>query len=236
MNRKRYIVERIRASHVEQTKVDDEEVANETRHRSPASIALELGALSMRFARVERVPRYEDGRRESDVEHSYMLSLVATEIAYAFYPEVNIGLIGEYAKVHDLIEIVVGDVATFDITPEELAAKEAVEHAALDDLLANLPPYTANLLRQYERQEDIESKIVKAVDKLLPVIVNIVGQGKRIIEEDYAVSSLPELQHCHEKLHGRIADRFSDLSDVVRAHRQLCNLFEEEYAQSTSVA
>jgi hypothetical protein len=46
-----------------------------------ANIALSLGKVAMEFARVRRVPRYGDGERESDVEHSYMLALIAPELA-----------------------------------------------------------------------------------------------------------------------------------------------------------
>ena len=33
--------------------------------------AIELGRIATRFARVERAPRMPDGRRETDVEHSF---------------------------------------------------------------------------------------------------------------------------------------------------------------------
>ena len=225
-------MERMGVKYIEQVDINAKaETAPEfaPEQRTPASIALELGALSMRFARVERVPRYEDGRRESDVEHSFMLSMVATEIAHLLYPDMNIGLVGEYAKVHDLIEIIVGDVATFALSPEELAAKETVEHAALESLLADLPPYTANLLRRYESQEDRESRFVRAVDKHLAVVVDILGQGKRVMDEDYGVTSRAELHACQDTLHQRIANRFSEFEELISAHKQLCELFEDEY-------
>lgn len=207
----------------------DETPESTVEQRTPASTILELGALSMRFARVERVPRYEDGRRESDAEHSFMLCMVATEIAHMLYPDMNIGLVGEYAKVHDLVEIVVGDVATFTLNPEELAAKEAAEHAALEGLLADLPPYTANLLRRYESQEDRESRLVRAVDKHLAVVVDILGQGKRVMSEDYGITSRAELHASQDTLHKRIASRFGEFEELISAHKQLCDLFEAEY-------
>lgn len=226
-------MERMGTKYVERVDTNSEvrtipEVAVE--QRTPASIALELGALSMRFARVERIPRYEDGRRESDVEHSFMLSMVATEIAHLLYPDLDIGLVGEYAKVHDLIEIIVGDVATFALSPEELAEKEAAEHTALEDLLADLPPYTAGLLRRYESQKDRESRFVRCVDKHLAVVVDILGQGKRVMEEDYGITLQAELHASQDTLHRRIASRFSEFEELISAHKQLCELFEDEYS------
>lgn len=224
-------MELIRATKFDQITHADDSIVNERAPRTPASIALELGQLAMQFARIERAPRYEDGRRESDVEHSYMLSLVATEITHQFYPEANVGLVGEYAKVHDLIELVVGDVVTFDLTPQELAAKEAAEHAALHDFLETLPPYTANLLRQYEKQADLESRIVRAVDKLLPIVVDILGQGQRVIHEDHGITDVEVLRGKHETMRERIAERFGTIAGVVTAHEQLCELFEGQLGQ-----
>jgi 5'-deoxynucleotidase YfbR-like HD superfamily hydrolase len=200
--------------------------------RTPASIALELGSLSMRFARVERVPRYDDGRRESDAEHSFMLGMVATEIAYQYYPHADTQLIGEYSRVHDLVELSVGDVATFNLTDEQLNAKELAEHEALDELLESLPPYTAALLRRYEKQEDIEAKIVRAVDKMLAVVVDVIGQGTRIMKEDYDVHSKEDLQASHRQLGDRMQARFGELPELVRAHNQLCEVFETVFDAS----
>ena len=218
-----------RKTNIEQITFEHEPTIDQRlEQRTTASIALELGELAMRFCHVKRAPRYEDGHRETDVEHSYMLSLVATEVASMLYPDANIGLVGEYAKVHDLIELVVGDVVTFDLTPQELATKEAAEHAVLDDFLQTLPPYTAGLLRSYEAQADLESKIVRAIDKLLPIVVSILGQGKRVIEEDFGITSRDILHSKHEKIRDRISDRFGDINGVVSAHEQLCALLEEQ--------
>jgi len=215
---------------VEQLEIEFDPPLKDIRRWSPANISLELGALCMRFARVERVPRYDDHERENDVEHSFMLAMVAPEIAHLYYPQLDKQLVGEYARVHDLIEVVTGDIATFDVSAEELASKEATEHAALQELANQLPPYTASLLLAYESQSDDESRFVRAVDKLLPVIVDIIGQGSRVMREDYGVTTATELEASHESLHARIARKFGEFTLVINAHRQLCDVFEAEFA------
>ena len=45
-----------------------------------------LGALCVFYSRVELQPLQDDGRRETDVEHSYMLGMVAPYLAENFYP------------------------------------------------------------------------------------------------------------------------------------------------------
>lgn len=224
-------MENFSVAKIEQNKVQFIEESTEAEYTPTiASTAMELGALAMKFARVERVPRYDEESRENDAEHSFMLSLVGTELAVQLYPgKLNLGLITQYAMVHDLIEVKTGDVATFHHSAEDMAAKQLVEHAALEDLLKELPPYTAWLLSEYEQQVRPEARFVKAVDKLLPVIVDILGPGKKVMEEDYNVTTSDQLQKSHDKLHGRIAKSFSEFPSIVDAHEQLCELFALEF-------
>jgi len=207
----------------------DEPFELPVRHWTPATISLELGSLCMKFADVKRVPRYENHERESDVEHSYMLSMIAPELAHLYYPDLDKQLIGEYARVHDLIEVVTGDVATFNLTSEQLTNKEKIEHDALASLLEQLPPYTVSLLTNYELQADMESRFVRAVDKLMPVVVDIIGQGSKVMQEDYNVQTATALEQSHDSLHARIAQKFGEFVTIISAHRQLCDLFEAEF-------
>ncbi|MDN5275435.1 MAG: hypothetical protein JWN33_84 [Candidatus Saccharibacteria bacterium] len=190
-------------------------------------ITLSLGAAAMKFARVERVPRYEDSEQENDAEHSFMLALVATELADALYHDrLNPSLVSQYAIVHDLIELKTGDVATLTLNTQELADKEKNEHDALESLLRELPPYTARLLRAYEAQSDPEARFVRMVDKLLPLVVDIIGDGERVMREDFDITTTEQLQRCHVLLHRRIAESFPEFPELVEDHALLCELFE----------
>lgn len=205
-------------------------------HTAVASLALDLCKVTMRFARIERVPRFDDSQRESDVEHSYMLSLVAPELAKALHLPLDSGLLSQYAIVHDLIELKTGDVATFSISPEELAAKEASEHDALEELINELPPYTGWLVRKYESQSDPESRFVRAVDKLLPLVVDILGDGQRVLREDFDIHDLPSLERSHQLLTARIDSRFgAEFPDIALAHAMLSELFEVEMESNLQV-
>lgn len=196
-----------------------------------ASLMLELGGLAMRFARIERTPRYEDGQRESDVEHSYMLALVAPEVAHDLYPnEMNLGLISQYAIVHDLVEVVTGDVATFQLDEQTLARKEEAEQLALEKLLSSLPPHTKRILASYEAQADKESRFVRATDKLLPVITDIYGPGQRVMREDYDVTTSQQLHVAYDRLRARMKDRFSEFPGIITAYSLLSELFEIEFS------
>lgn len=201
--------------------------------RSVAATALEMGQLAIRFARVERIPRYPDGRRESDVEHSFMLAMTATELAHQLYPvQLDRGKISQYALVHDLIELKTGDVATFQLNARDLRQKEATEHAALESLLDELPAMSRALLYDYEMQADAEARFVRAVDKLLPLVVDILGQGRRVMNEDFGVTNSDQLQQCQERLQDRMQERFSEFPQLVKHHALLAELFALEFDAS----
>ncbi len=214
--------------------LDHESKTAELRETSPintAAIALELAALAIEFSRVERVPRYDETSRENDVEHSYMLALVASELAERLFPGVlDPGLVSQLANVHDLVEIITRDFATFHYTAEQMAEKQELEHAALPRLLERLPPHTRQLVIIYEEQKVPEARFVKVIDKLLPVGVDILGPGKKVMNEDYNVHTAEELELGHRQLHGRIANSFGDeFPQITEAHALLCELFELEF-------
>lgn len=195
-------------------------------------ITLTLAKVTMDFSKIERVPRYDDGHRETDVEHSYMLSLVAPEISVALGLNLNTGLIAEFAKVHDLIELKTGDVNTFNATPEQLAQKQFNEKQALHQLMAELPPHTAGLLERYETQREPEARLVKAVDKILPFAVDILGDGLRIMKENNRVETRTAFLRCLEELHAGLVERFGhEFPEVMEAHQILGGLFSDHFPE-----
>jgi adenylate cyclase len=202
-----------------------------------ASLAIQASQLTEDFSAVDRIPRYADGRRENDVEHSYMLAIAAPEMAQALSLDLDIDKVRRFAIVHDLLEVKVGDVATFDLTSVQLAEKERLEQEAKEELCAELPKQTADDLQEYELQESDEAIFVRLVDKLLPVAVDITGDGVRVIREDFGVINSEMLVESHHELHRRIAQKFGNqFPEVVAAHAVLCQIFEEKFQQATTEA
>lgn len=195
-----------------------------------AGIALELGKAAMHFSSVERVPRYANGERENDAEHSFMLALVAPEIAIALELPLDIGLVSQFATVHDLIELKTGDIATYLFTEDDQLQKEAAEHEALLELIEELPNHTTGMLLRYEAQNEPESRFVRYIDKLLPMAIDIVGAGKKIMCEDYNVTTVEQLRRADSELINRFEKKFDgEFPEIDLAHRLLCELFESKF-------
>jgi len=155
--------------------------------------SLLLGEITARFAKIERVPRYPDGHRENDVEHSFHLAITATEIAASYFPQLDFGLVSQFSIVHDLPEVYAGDTPTFGASEETLKKKEEAESKATERLLNELPDHTADLLERYEKQEEPEARFVRLVDKLLPSIINAVAVDANTFSEDYGMENAAQV-------------------------------------------
>ncbi|TWP16930.1 HD domain-containing protein, partial [TM7 phylum sp. oral taxon 352] len=199
-----------------------------------AQRAIATSELFDQFARVDRIPRLSNGDRENDVEHSFLLATIATDLAQELRPDLDVNRIRQFSLVHDMLEIKTGDVATFSTSPEEQAEKERREKEALDELLAELPPLEAETLREYEKQDTPEARWTRYVDKMLATLVDITGQGVRVVEEDFGVTSLEKL--CDE--HGRLATKYhnmfgNEFPELDQLYALFSYLFEERYAQES---
>lgn len=198
-----------------------------------AAVALKVSQLTDEFAQIERIPRLANGRRESDVEHSFMLAILVPEVVQILDLDLDNAKVLSFALIHDLLEVKVGDVATFDLTPTQLVEKERIEQAAKQELLQGLPYITARSLEEYERQDTLEAKFVRMVDKLLPLAVDFTGDGVRVLREDYGVEDQETLVKSHDALHARIAEKFGkDFPDLVAVHAVLCEIFEDKYLKN----
>jgi len=199
-----------------------------------AQRAIATSELFDQFARVDRIPRLSNSDRENDVEHSFLLATIATDLAQELRPDLDVNRIRQFSLVHDMLEIKTGDVATFSTSPEEQAEKERREKEALDELLAELPPLEAETLREYEKQDTPEARWTRYVDKMLATLVDITGQGVRVVEEDFGVTSLEKL--CDE--HGRLATKYhnmfgNEFPELDQLYALFSYLFEERYAQES---
>lgn len=207
----------------------DQNLVNRERAEHIERVALQLAAAAIRFSQIERIPRYTPEKRENDAEHSFMLALVAQEIAARHFPDLDTGLVAQFSTVHDLIELKTDDVPTYSLSEAELQAKATNEHAKLDELCSELPAYTARLLRTYEEQRVPEAQFVRLVDKLMPVLVDILGDGVGVMHRDYSVRTHQQLIASQQSLKRRFETIFPDpeLKPLHDARNNLAQRFAQ---------
>jgi len=178
-----------------------------------------LGRLSLDFARVDRITFHQDGSTaESDTDHTVMLGLVACAVAGQHFPELDLGLIAQYALVHDLVEVYAGDTPTLRMpSADAKAEKRRREHAAYlrieKEFTATLS-WLPSLIADYEARLTPEARFVKALDKLLPKITHILNGAVTIHRQGMTPAELAERYETQiDELKAYAAD-FPDLFDI----------------------
>jgi putative hydrolases of HD superfamily len=125
---------------------------------------------------VERRNRLADGsRRENTAEHSWHLGMAVALMAPLLDEPVDVGRAMLMALVHDIVEIDAGDTFAFDTVGAQ--DKEEREQLAADRLFGLLPDAMGDHLRslwdEYERGDTVEARLVMAVDRTAPMILNM---------------------------------------------------------------
>lgn len=147
---------------------------------STVDAMISAGQLTLTFGRVDRITFHPDGLTpESDSDHTVMLGVVACGIADQLFPDLNLGLIAQYALIHDLVEAYAGDTPTLRIpTADARADKKEREHAAyrrIDNEFRHSMPWLPLKIAAYETLTLREARFVKAVDKMLPKITHVLN-------------------------------------------------------------
>lgn len=148
--------------------------------------ALAFTAFLHQFREVERM-LYVNGtkRRENDVEHSYMLCMLAWHLASKHRSDLDISRVIQYALVHDIVEIYSGDTDAFGDESAK-ATKAEREHVALLRIESEYGADTSWVatIRAYESRADAESKFVYALDKIQPDLLIYLDQGRSWRDDD----------------------------------------------------
>lgn len=158
-----------------------------------AKSVVDLGVLALAFGRVNRITFHEDGvTPESDTDHTVMLGVIACAFAERHLPKLDLGLIAQFALVHDLVEVYAGDTPTLRIDDEQRASKEEREQAALTRIMREFTrlPWLAATIELYEQRRKPEARYVKAMDKLLPKITHIANRGRTLRDQGFSMGEL----------------------------------------------
>jgi putative hydrolase of HD superfamily len=188
-----------------------------------ADVLGEMGALALALGRIERGCSYHaTGRRESVTDHTVMLSWAAPSLAAHLYPgHLDVGLVAQYAAVHDAVEAIAGDTHTLRIDTAGRAAKAAREHAAARQIAGQFGgrlPWLAEMVGRYERQEEPEARFVRAVDKEMPKLVHQEDRTRGMAEEGISAA---ELAGIYERQAGDISRYAGEWAELAELHREL---------------
>ena len=186
---------------------------------------LTLQELLLKFIDIERMIYLPDAgknridRRETDTEHSYHLAMHAWYLS-AQYPHLDQTKVLRYALAHDLVEIYAGDVMAIGRTKEEQDMKDQREREALKRLKREWPDFNdlISTIEGYENSIDAEAKFVRALDKIMPILLQILSEGKTWKKWDMIRSSVIKNKDEKTKVSKEIVDIWKVLKHEIEAH------------------
>jgi putative hydrolase of HD superfamily len=119
-------------------------------------------------------------RYENSAEHSWQLSILAVSLARYAESSVDINRVVRLLLLHDVGEIDTGDTIVFAETGWE--ERKAAELVSVRRIFGKLPePIAADFLalwQEFERGETVEARFAHAVDRAMPVLLNLANAGQ----------------------------------------------------------
>lgn len=150
-------------------------------------------------------------RHENDAEHSWHLALMAFLLAEYAEQKLDLLKVIKMVLIHDIVEIDAGDTYCYD-EKARLGKKEREEECA-NRIFSLLPEEQAremfDLWEEFELMETPEAKYAAALDRLQPVLLNYMTEGKSWKDHGITVSQVLERN-------SRISDSSGKLWDFVK--------------------
>jgi len=119
-------------------------------------------------------------RYENSAEHSWQLALLASSLAPYAEGDIDIDRVVAMLLVHDLGEIDTGDTIVFAETG--WAERKSAELAAVTRMFGMLPDPQRDrfmaLWQEFEDAQTAESRFAHAVDRAMPVLLNLANHGQ----------------------------------------------------------
>lgn len=119
------------------------------------------------------------GRRENDAEHAWHMAVMLYLLKEYANEEFDLACAMMMALTHDIVEIDAGDTYCYDT--EGLSTQQEREQRAADRLYGLLPDDQRDELRglfeEFEAGVTPESRFVKAMDNLQPLMLNVSNDG-----------------------------------------------------------
>jgi putative hydrolase of HD superfamily len=158
-------------------------------------------------------------RRENDAEHSWHLCLMAITLAEHSNHPVDLARVLRMLIIHDLVEIDAGDTYAYDTA--RLAGQHEREALAADRIFGLLPPDQAAELRacweEFEARQTPEARFAAAVDRLQPMLLNILTGGEKWREHGVTRRMvIARNQHAREGSEAIWAHALELLDDAVK--------------------
>jgi putative hydrolases of HD superfamily len=181
---------------------------------------IEFQQLILKFHKIERTVRHPDNfeRHETDTEHSYTLAMAAWFLTQ-YFPKLDKPTVIQLALVHDLLEVHAGDTFAF-AEQKVLHGKAERETAAIKQLATDWADFPEMLqaIMGYEGRQTEEAKFVYALDKLMPILLNYLTEGRSWKEHGVAFKRFVEEKEAKIPISPEVYEYYKEIVAMLEAH------------------
>ncbi|MGP8307580.1 HD domain-containing protein [Vibrio sp. YIC-376] len=121
-----------------------------------------------------------DGRLENSGEHSWHVALMAVLMEEHANAPVDISRVMKMLLIHDVVEIDAGDTFVYDTAASKEQAEKEIK--AAERLFGMLPSEQGTellaLWHEFEAAQTDDAKYAKALDRLIPMLLNYHNNGQ----------------------------------------------------------
>jgi 5'-deoxynucleotidase YfbR-like HD superfamily hydrolase len=162
-------------------------------------------------------------RMENDAEHSWSVALIACSLAPLVDKKLDVGLVSQFAIVHDLVEVYAGDTSVW-ANDDLLVTKEERELKALELIKEKYKQFSwmADKIELYEQKDINEALYVCAVDKLVALMIRHLDKGRFYVDEKHITfekfNKMLVKQREKAHLHPVIGEYYEELRVIFKDH------------------
>ena len=142
-----------------------------------------------------------DKRFENSAEHSWHVALMAILLEEHANEPVEISRVLKMLLLHDIVEIDAGDTFVYDATASTLQEEKELE--AAERLFGMLPEDQEQELMaiwsEFESAETADARFAKALDRIIPILMNHNNQGQSWVEHGIARQQVIDINQRIEK-------------------------------------
>jgi putative hydrolase of HD superfamily len=169
--------------------------------------------------------RSAESRFENSAEHSWHVAMMALLFQEHANEPVDITKVIKMLLLHDIVEIDAGDTFVYDVQASQLQEQKELE--AAERLFGMLPEDQGEELftiwREFEQAESAEAKFAKALDRLIPMLLNYHNQGQSWIENEVTETQAIQVNQKIEKGSQVLWDKAKSLIEEAVANGWLKN-------------